>query len=210
MAALEALGWPTRQGGLYFRYTVIAELGLVLLAALALARHRAAQWLALGVLVLHVAEGVHASGPWTTRARTTVAARAVMERLEGSDGAVLELPLQGPTDGWFGQAGLLRAVFHGRPTTSLPRGVKDRLHPTRVLVDRAFRSTRPETVRVLLREAGYRLIVLPDDLVPHTDPPMSRLQRMLGEPLHADGAYVWDLGSARPACRPPRSGGPPQ
>lgn len=200
VSALEALGWPTRQGGLYFRYAVIAELGLVLLAALALKHRRRAPLFAAVLLAFHVAEGVRASGPWSARTRTEVAGRPLLEQLQGTDGAVLELPLQGPTDGWFGQAALLRAVFHGRPTTALPRAIQDRRHPVRTTVDRAFRLPSPDATRDLLRTSGYRLVVLPHTLVPHVQPSMDTLVRTLGTPTAHSGLYVWDLGPTTAVC----------
>ena len=206
VALLELLDWPTKQGGLYYRYAVIAELGLVLLGGLALRGRAHARWIAAAVLLLHVAEGVQASGPWTERTRSAVAGRGVLSRLAGSDGAVLELPAQGPTDGWFGQGALLRAVYHRRPTTGLPRGIKDRHHPVHLVVNHAFRQAAPDKVKQTLQNAGYRLVVLPEDLAPHVKQSFSQLTRGLGTPTHADGLYIWDLGPTAPACAPPLSG----
>ena len=202
VALLEAVDWPTRQGGLYFRYAVLAELGLVVLGAMALRRRRHARWVAAAVLVLHVAEGVRASGPWSERTRSPVHGRTLLEGLAGHDGAVLELPVQGPTDGWFGQGALLRAVYHQRPTTALPRAIQDRRHPVHLVVRDAFRQSDPEQVGAVLRSAGYRLVVLPERLVPHVDPPFSILSAALGPPDHDDGLYVWDLGPTEVRCAP--------
>ena len=170
VALLEAVGWPTKQGGLYFRYAVVAELGLVVLGALALQKRRHARWLALAVLALHVAEGIQASGPWSERTRSPVHGRQTLSTLAGTDGAVLELPVPGPTDGWFGQGALLRAVYHQRPTTGLPRAIQDRHHPVHRIVSQAFRESGPEQVKAQLRAAGYRLVLLPEDLAPHVQP----------------------------------------
>ncbi len=206
VALLEAVGWPTKQGGLYFRYAVIAELGLVLLAARTLHGRKHARIIAAVVLLLHVAEGVRASGPWSARTRSTVQGRAALEALAGDDGAVLELPVQGPTDGWFGQQALLRAVYHKRPTTALPRAIQDRHHPVHLVVQQAFRQSGPERVAQVLQTAGYRLVLLPEDLVPHVKPSFAQLSAALGPPLLDDGLYIWDLGPAEAKCSPPLSG----
>ena len=182
VAMLEALGWLTKQGGLYFRYAVIAELGLVLLGALSLRGRRHARWIAGAVLCLHIAEGVHASGPWSDRTRSPVHGRTTLITLAGSDGAVLELPVPGPTDGWFGQGALLRAVYHQRPTTGLPRAIQDRNHPVQRTVREAFRQIDPELTRSALRAAGYRLVVLPEALVPHVQPSFADLTQGLAHP----------------------------
>ena len=202
VTVLEALGWPTKQGGLYFRYAVIAELGLVLLGALSLRGRRHARWIAGAVLCLHIAEGVYASGPWSDRTRSPVHGRTVLTTLAGSDGAVLELPVPGPTDGWFGQGALLRAVYHQRPTTGLPRAIQDRNHPVQRTVRDAFRQTDPEQTRSALRAAGYRLVVLPEALVPHVQPSFADLTQGLGTPELDDHVYIWDLGPAEPRCAP--------
>jgi len=203
VALLEAIGWPTRQGGLYFRYAVIAELGLVLLAATALKGHRRAVPIAAMVLGLHVAEGVRASGPWTERARSPVVGRTLLSSLSGPhDGAVLELPLQGPTDAWFGQSALLRAVYHQRPTTGMPRGNMKPNDPVRGRFSRALGEPDPAAAHALLREAGYRLVVLPESLVPHTSPGLDRLRQALGEPVRQDGLIMWDVGPSLSKCAP--------
>ncbi len=205
VALLEALAWPTRQGGMYYRYSVIAVLGLIVLAAVAVRRHRFARLIVLAMLVLNVAQGIHASGPWATRARTPVAGRNAMLRFSGTDGAVLELPVQGPQDGGLGQAGLLRAVFHGRPTTSLPRGIIDRNHPTLLLVQRAFSThNRDHSPRDILRNAGIRLVVLPEDRVDRSRPSLPELEAALGAPERSDGIYVWDLGPEEARCVAPK------
>lgn len=198
---LEAVGWPTRQGGLYFRYAVVAELGLVVLAATALRHHRRARWLATLVLLLHIAEGARASGPWSARTRSAVHGRAALEVLAGTDGAVLELPLQGPTDGWFGQQALLRAVYHQRPTTALPRAIHPRQSPVHRHWTDALAASTPAGTRAHLVEAGYRLVLLPEALAPHVQPPLAMLEAALGPAASADGLLIWDLGPATARCR---------
>jgi len=202
IAILEAVGWPTRQGGLYFRYAVVAELGLVLLAAVALKGRRRALYIAVAVLVLHVAEGVRASGPWGERTRNAVVGRKQLEALAGSDGAVLELPLQGPTDAWFGQSALLRAVYHRRPTTGLPRGNMQPNDPVRGRLSRALGEPDIDAAHALLRSAGYRLVVLPESHIPHVSPALDRLELALGPASRSDGLLYWDLGPATVDCAP--------
>lgn len=207
VALLEALGWPTAKGGLYFRYAVIAELGLVLLAARALSE-ASSRWplptrtLAVLLLALHLVEGVAASGPWHERRRAPVAGRSWLEAhadtsADDDDGAVLELPLQGPTDAWFGQSALLRAVYHRRATTALPRSEPRKASPVQQIVRSAFRSTDPAHA---LRSAGFRLVLLPEEHAARSVPDLRTLRRALGEPEHPRGLYAWDLGPAEPRC----------
>ena len=200
VSLLEAIGWPTRQGGLYFRYAVVAGLGLSALGGLALKDRRHSVFIAVGVLVLQVAQGVWASGPWTDRARTSIAGRAGLERLAGRDGAVLELPVQGVGSAWLGQPALLRAVIHGRPTTSLPRddprgGVRVR--------QQLSEAMRAADSRAVLRSHGYRLMVLPHDQVQYVEPDRRRLESAFGPPDHRAGLYIWDLGATEVRCEPP-------
>ena len=204
VALLEAAGWPTGMGGLYFRYSVIAVLGLVLVVGL-VARSRRASWALWALLGAQVAIGVRASGPqWPRPAQTIAGAAWLAERAPApgaaADGAVLELPLQGPTDAQLGQGALLRAVVHGRPTTGLPRSMTNPADPTRRLWRDATRGSDPARVRAALSAAGVRLVVLPAALAPHADPPRERLTALLGEP-DLDGALIaWDLGPTALDC----------
>jgi len=200
VAALELVGWPTRQGGLYFRYAVVAGLGLVALVGVGLNGRRHAVLVASGLLGLQLCQSIWTSGPWTERERGPIAGRTVLERLSGDDGAVLELPLQGVGSAWLGQPALLRAVVHKRPTTALPRddprgGVRVR--------QQLSEAMRAADSRAALRDHGYRLMVLPHDQVQHVEPDRRRLEAAFGPPDHRVGLYIWDLGPTETLCEPP-------
>lgn len=200
VSLLELIGWPTRQGGLYFRYAVVAGLGLSTLGAVVLKNHRHSVLIAVGVLVLHVTQGVWASGPWGDRARTPIAGRAALERLAGHDGAVLELPLQGVGSVRLGRPALLRAAVHGRPPTSLPRD--DPRGGVRVRQQLA-EAMRAADSRAMLRSHGYRLIVLSHDQVQQVKPSRRRSESAFGPPDHRAGLYIWDLGATEARCELP-------
>ena len=199
---LELAGYPTRKGGLYFRYAVLAELGLVLLVAAGLAGRRRAGLIAAVVAALHVADGVRATGPLWPRPSERVPEIGVLEDMVGEDGAVLELPLQGPLDAAHGQGALLRALFHRRPTSALPRDVRPRETMLPALLERAVATDPAGT----LRAAGFRYVLLPDVLTHQLDTQGAALIEALGAPQH-DGAWrIWDLGPTRLA--PQRSARP--
>ena len=75
------------------------------------------------LIALQITDSVRGTETEWPRMAQPIAGAEVLATLEGPDGAVLELPIQGPTDAWFGQSALLRAVIHGRPTSALPRGI---------------------------------------------------------------------------------------
>lgn len=205
--ALEQLGWPTAQGGLYYRYAVVMVLGAVVLAGGVL-RGRAGVVVAWGSLVLQVGQGIVETGPLWPREAAPIADREALLALRGDDGgAVLDLPLQGPTDAQFGQAALLRAVVHGRPTTALPRGNLRPEDPARGRLRRALGAASPEDARELLREAGFAAVVLPAELARFSEPGPAELEAALGPPSHAGALLIWELGPAQPECAP-LEGGP--
>lgn len=189
---LEAAGYPTREGGLYFRYAVLAELGLCLVVAGALAGRRRAWGLAWAIAAVHVAESLWITAALWPRRAEAVPDLDTLEAMVGEDGAVLELPLQGPTDAAPGQGALLRAVFHGRPTTALPRDVRPKEAVLPGIVRQAL-ATDPDQA---LRAAGFRYVLLPDDLLPMLDADQAALVTALGTPAHAGAFRLWDLGPA--------------
>ena len=194
LAGLEALGFPTRHSALTYRYAVVALWGLVLLVGTAARaagpRARAAVW---ALALAQALAGAWAAGPFPR----AIAPLAAADLPPGTDGAVLELPVQGPTSAWFGQAALLRAAAHGRPTTALPRTTTRRDGPLQAALRGAAASPDPAAA---LRRAGVRFVVLPADLAPFLDATEAALVRGLGSPAPGGGgAQVWDLG---PAARP--------
>ena len=197
--ALEAMGWPAGQGGLYYRYAVLAGLGAAGLAA-AVLRGRPA--LAALLLAAQLGQAVTETGPLWPRPTAPLAGRAALGAIAaGPPGAVLELPLQGPADEHLGQAALLRAVVHGRPTTALPRGNLRGASPVGGVLARA--AGAGAAGRRMLTEAGIGWVLLPEELVEHVQPDLPTLLQLLGPPRFAgDGLIAWELGAAAPACAP--------
>lgn len=207
VAALEALGYPTRQGGLYFRYAILAELGLALMLLGGLSSRPSwkpgrALALAWALAILHIADSVRATMPrWPLRSEPVAGLDALREMgrvpLDPQRPAVLELPLQGPTDGHFGQAGVLRALFHRRKTSSLLRDVRPHEDRAREVMNEARRQ--PERAAAVLMEAGFGWVVLPDELARFSQPDPRVLRALLGEPWsEAQGLRVWRLSAAQP------------
>lgn len=208
---LEQVGWPTRMGGLYFRYSLVATLGAVLTVGVG-ARNTRRWCFGLWVMcALNLGQALGSSGPLWPRPVAPVAGAAALASVAGSDGAVLELPLQGPTDAQLGQAALLRAVVHRRPTTALPRSVVQKDDPTRRLWRDATRGSDGAEARTVLQEGGVRYLVLPMELQEHVRPTRPRLERLFGPPLESEGLLLWDLGPTTPSCvvvSPPRGPSP--
>lgn len=201
--ALEQLGWPTAMGGLYYRYAVVMVLGVVVLGASALSGVRRAPAIAGLVLAIQLGQGIAETGPLWPRPTSPILDREALLSLRGADGgAVLDLPLQGPTDAHFGQDALLRAVVHGRPTTALPRGNLRPEDPARGRLRLALAARDPEVAAEVLRDAGYSAVVLPLELVPHVDPPLAALLDGLGPPDHNGALIIWRLGPAVADCAP--------
>lgn len=200
---LEALRYPTREGGLYFRYAVVGELGLALLLAAGLAGRRHAAALAWAVALVHAADSVRATMPrWPLRVEPVADLDALREMapacsdglapdVMSADGAVLELPLQGPTDGLMGQASVLRALFHRRPTTGLLRDVQPHEHTARPLLDAARRD--PRGLGPALSQAGFAYVLLPRELARFSRPDEATLRQLLGEPWHDGELVIWRL-----------------
>jgi hypothetical protein len=199
---LEALNYPTRIGGLYYRYAVLAVLGAALLSAAGLAtlKHGARwSWALLFLQLLDATRGTPSEWPRVTEA---IPGRAALLELAGDDGAVLELPLQGPTDAWFGQGALLRATLHQRPTTALPRGIWDPRGGVHGLWSEVMEAPDAITARAMLSDAGFRLVLLPTELLPHAGESLETLEAQLGSAQQEDGLLVWDLGpsTSAPTC----------
>lgn len=208
---LELLGYPTRQGGLYFRYAVVAELGLVVTLAAALGARpewgRRAAMVAGLAAALHTVDAVRDTMPrWPLRvepvadrdvlqAMAPASARGLAPDVMAADGAVLELPLQGPTDGHFGQASVLRALFHRRPTTGILRDVRLHESDARRILDAARRD--PGNFADHLRDAGFRYVLLPRELARFSTPDEPTLRRLLGPPWHDGDLLIWELGPTR-------------
>jgi hypothetical protein len=187
---LELLHYPTRKGGMYFRYAVLSTLGLTLVVASGLAGRRRATALAWGLLALQVADGVRMTGPLWPRPAERVPDLELLQSLRGDSAAVLELPLQGPLDAASGQPALLRALFLERPTSALPRDVRPHESVLPSLLDRAVHSPDPAEV---LRAEGFGLVVLPELLAGGLDATERALVVALGPPTMQGKSRFWVL-----------------
>ena len=115
-----------------------------------------------------------------------IAGYQALQALKGTDGAVLEIPIQGPTDAWFGQSALLRAVIRGRPTSALPRGIWDPRGSNHGLW--AASMALSESSRAILL-AGFRLIILPNELASHMQPDVKEIEPARC-PISTDGVTI--------------------
>lgn len=202
VAALEAIGYPTQIGGLYYRYAIIAALGACILVAQRLSRHPLSmRWVGL-LIAFQITDGIRGTHTEWPRQARPIAGYQALQALKGTDGAVLEIPIQGPTDAWFGQSALLRAVIHGRPTSALPRGIWDPRGSNHGLWEASMAAPHPESSRAILSEAGFRLVILPNELASHMQPDVKEIEARLGAPISTDGVTIWDLGPSpsAPVC----------
>ncbi len=178
---LEVIDYPYAQGGMYFRLVLVAALGLGVLVTAASTR---SVWLGVALLLLQTGDAVRASGPWPWTLEP-VPAREALAAI--GSGAVLQLPLQFGPSQVEGQRGLLHALSHRRPTTSLPRDV----------LGLEAKNSRASLRRLLsdidgLRAQGYAAIVLDENLEQDTAA-YTRL-RKLDVPIEdQDGVRVWYL-----------------
>ena len=200
IAWLEMLGYPTAQGGMYYRYSVLVVLGLVVVVGRAVAGWRWAAPTILSLFLVQVADGVRDTGPFWPRPVEEVPGLELLLTMRGTDGAVLELPLQRGRNPAHGQDGMLRAVFHDRPTTALPRDpAGGNLGLTQLMSGLA---ADPQGTALSLSTLGFRYVVLPLEQASTSEPGLEALREALGEPDHEGALYVWDLGPAVVSCRP--------
>lgn len=195
VALLEALGYPTADSGMYFRFVVLTQLGLVLLVAAGLSRLPRAALLAGGLAVLQVGDSVRATGALWPRPGEVIPGLSQLREMRGDedDGAVLDLPLQGPGALRLGAEALLRASVHGRPTTALPRDVSAGESLAESILEEASTYTFP---RGTLRDAGFRYVVLPMSRVRDLSAAEQAFVAKLGTPSSTGELKVWDLGPA--------------
>jgi len=158
-AVLTALHYPMGETGQWYRFVVVASLGLAAL----LARARSPR--ALGVVgvavVLGALQAVHQSGHPFPRDAVLVPAAASMARLRtgGPPGAVVVLPLIASTVD--GGPGLAMGALSGRHTSAMARHTEG--HPAtvelRAVLQRVHAARTPEAAKRLLAEAGVAVVV---------------------------------------------------
>lgn len=200
---LELAGWPTKTGGMYYRYVVLAVLGCTLLAGSALQKWRWGIAIAWGALVFQVAQGVWETGPHWPRPSQEVLARSELEALSGPEmGAVLELPFQTATDADLGQPALLRAVYHGHATTALPRGAAHPDPALKRILQQSMATDSPEQALAELRTAGISAVILDTRSQEDRSPSTTALRARLGEPTQAGYLLIWTAGPTQAECFP--------
>ena len=156
---LVAVGYPLGETGQWYRFVVVAVLGLAVL--LAGARSGRVVGVAALAVVLGAGQAVHQSGHPFPRPAVDIPAAATMARLQdgGPAGAVVVLPLIASTID--GGPGLAMAALSGRRTSAMARHTQD--HPAttelRALLQRAHASHHPEAARRVLAEAGVAVVV---------------------------------------------------
>jgi hypothetical protein len=122
-AWLEALGYPTRESGMYYRFIQLSALGLALCLGVGMGQcfGRWGPVLACGLAALQVADSLRYTADLWPRTLEPVPHREVFEQWAADPvpGAVVDLPLA--ADQRAGGVYMLAATLHGRPTTALAR-----------------------------------------------------------------------------------------
>ncbi len=166
-AWLSALGYPLGRTGQWYRFVVVASLGLSLLLSRATTR-QATLWAALAV-GLGVMQAVSQSGHSFPRAAVRVPAAASMERLRdgGPPGAVVVLPhIASPADGGMGMTMGALARRHtsamachseGHPSTDALRAIVQQVQSARS-VEKAHRILADAGVAVVVWRPGAAVI----------------------------------------------------
>ncbi len=158
-AALTALRYPMGETGQWYRFVVVATLGLALLVSRA--RSRRASALVGVAVVLGAAQAVHQSGhPFPRAAVSIPAANSMLSlRTGGPPGAVVVLPLLASTAD--GGPGLAMGALAGRHTSALARHAQGHSSTValRELLQRAHAARTPEAAQRVLAEAGVAVVV---------------------------------------------------
>ncbi|MCB9764830.1 MAG: hypothetical protein H6739_33955 [Alphaproteobacteria bacterium] len=199
--ALVRLGYPYVRGGMWFRLTVIAGLGLAVMLAASTAPLKRGAWVAWGLALLQLGDAVRASGPWPLELRALPAARVLAGArppLRQTDGAVLHLPLDTQSKATSPQS-MVTAAVHGRPSNGLPRDTLQlEVSALRRLVIQALESPDPAEA---LRALGFRWVVFQPIPGVHARIRRELLIGKLGPPQGAPGFEAWDLGPTALAPR---------
>lgn len=184
---LDAVGYPLRQSGMYYRLMADAALGLALLIAGGLTawRPQRAALFAWGAALLFVGDGVRSSWPLWPRPLLDVADLRLDAQLaaDAAPGAVMELPGfasdRRKPDGY-----LLSAVVHRRPTTRMTRPEGRASGYVRVMgvLRLALQERNPASARARLAAAGLRFIVWRDAPGSTAWPTLAELTAALGPP----------------------------
>ena len=196
-ALLEALHYPTRISGMYYRAVLLAALGIPLLLAAGWPRTRR-RWLvalAWGLGLVQVADGWRVSRDLWPPPSGPIPGLELLETMAADPipGAVLDLPVEGGS--WEGGNAMIASTVHGRATTGMPRQTSRSYLPQTArlgaLVDQAVALRDPAGASNLLAARGYRYLCWR----PWLDEPerLPVLEAALGAPMGDRELYCWAL-----------------
>jgi hypothetical protein len=155
---LELAHYPLTDSGMYYRFVQLAALGLAICAAqLAHRMPKGSAWVALGIGLLTVGDGIRETRVLWPRSLTEIPHQDLYKQMGASEepGAVLELPLAHlDTEG---ERRLLGQLIHRRPTTVLARNMVVIGQPRLERLARMLRGREPGPD---LSMAGFRYILL--------------------------------------------------
>ena len=203
-ALLDRAGYPLAVGGMYYRSIVVASLGLCLILAAGIGRlpPRWAIPLAWVLAAGGIADAVRSTGElWPCFSQPYMDREALEEiASDPTPGAVMDFPME--TGSFGNEIHMLAAVFHGRPTTALPKVTSLEADPALSAVDFqlvvAAAAGSPAYARKSLRAKGYSHVVYRTD-VRDLGGSSDRLKAILGPPMKRGRLLIWPLA--------PRGGG---
>lgn len=156
---LTSLGYPMGRTGQWYRFVVVASLGLALLVSRA-QTPRATRWVSLAVL-LGVVQAVHQSGHPFPRSAVSIPASESMNRLRsgGPPGAVVVLPLIANTAD--GGMGLAMGALAARHTSAMARHTEGHASTValRAVMQQAQSARSVDAAHRVLAEAGVAVVV---------------------------------------------------
>jgi hypothetical protein len=191
---LEVYGYPIAESGMYHRFLSLSGLGLCLVvagggAASRTGRRHAA--VALAIAALLIGDGLRQRPDRWPRAVTEVPGQTALAaiRADTGEGAVAVFPLR--VDDRGGGTQIMLSLFHGRPTSGLPRYDGWRQRGVQQLVAWMEEAQTQPDPRTFLWQQGIRH-VLWAPFIPHRDggPDAEALTALLGPPQQ-DGALLW-------------------
>jgi hypothetical protein len=155
---LELAHYPLTNSGMYYRFVQLAALGLAICTAqLAHRMPKGSAWVALGIGLLTVGEGIRETRVLWPRSLTAIPHQDLYQQMgaSGESGAVLELPLAHlDTEG---ERRLLGQLIHRRPTTVLARNMVVIGQPR---LERLAGMLRGRDPGKELSMAGFRYVLL--------------------------------------------------
>jgi hypothetical protein len=202
-ALLEAVNYPLKSGGMYYRMVPFASLGLALILATSIGPTRKGLTLMWLIVGLQSADALRHTGPWP-RPTHPIPAAQFFQDIRGQDGAVFGVPIVASRAPGSAQRAVMRQLLHGRPETALPTDLSnEEIHSLQALLNTALKSTDPS---VALRKHGFRYVLYRPEKnnIEHRNE-RDLLNRKLGDPNKQPGFLIWDLG---PTVLAPRKRSP--